>query len=187
MRPNNSAGSHLSDDDLDEILLGIAAAEATSHLTDCNVCAERFDTFQAELKSQMAAFNEASLAWSEARSKSISRDLTHHKATSRLTLPKMWSAAVATVLVAALGLHAKLDRRPASLEASNATASETVSGSSDAIHPKHDQYELASDNAMLAAIDSEMGTPRPTQFGIYQTAKASVALDQPATPEQMRD
>ena len=187
MTPNNSAGSHLSDDDLDEILLGIAVAETTSHLKDCYVCADRFDTFQTELKSQMAAFNEASMAWSEARSNTISRDLTHHKATARLTLPKVWSAAAATVLVAALGLHVKLNHRPAALEASSATASETISGSSNAIHPEHDQYELASDNAMLAAIDSEMGTPRPTQFGIYQTVTASVALEQPATPEQMRD
>ena len=187
MTPNNSALSHLSEDDLDEILLGIASAESTAHLAGCDVCTERFIAFQTELKSQMAAFNQASMAWSEARSNTISRDLAHHKATPRLTLPKVWSAAAAMVLVATLGLHVTLDRRSAALEASNSTASKTISGSSDAIHPEHDQHELASDNAMLAAIDSEMGTPQPTQFGLYQATKATVHPQEPVAPEQMRD
>lgn len=187
MTARNSAVSHLSEDDLDEILLGISSPESTAHLAACAVCAERFTTFRAELKTQMAAFNQASMAWSEARSNTISRDLTSHKATARLTLPKVWSAAAAMVLVATLALHVSLDHRSAALEASKSAASQTISAASDAIHPEHDQHELASDNAMLAAIDSEMGTPQPTQFGLYQNTKASVPAQQPATPEQMRD
>jgi hypothetical protein len=192
MRANNSAASHLfvshlSEDDLDEILLGIAPPESSAHLTACHLCTERFATFQTELRAQMASFNQASLAWSEARSNTISRDLTKHKSTPRLTLPAVWSATAAMVLAATLALHVSLDRRSASLEASNSTASQTISGSTDAIHPEHDQHELAADNAMLAAIDSEMGTPQPAQFGLYQNAKAPVETQNPIAPEQMRD
>ena len=191
MTTKNSAvahlSGHLSEDDLDEVLLGLASSQSTAHLAACEVCTERFTSFQNELKSQMDAFNQASMAWSEARSNTISRDLTHHKATPRLTLPKVWSAAAAMVLVATIGLHVSLDHRSAALEASNSKASATMSTSSDAVHPEHDQTELATDNAMLAAIDSEMGTPQPTQFGIYQKTQAAIAPVQPVTPEQLRD
>ena len=187
MTAKTSAVSHLSEDDLDEILLGIASPESSAHLAACDVCAGRFTTFQTELRAQMSAFNQASLAWSEARSNTISRDLAHHKATPRLTLPAMWSATAAMVLAATLALHVSLDRRSAALEASNSVASRTISASSDAIHPEHDQHELAADNAMLAAIDSEMGTPQPTQFGLYQNTKSSVQTQTPMAVEQMRD
>jgi len=187
MTAMNSAVSHLSEDHLDEILLGIASPESSAHLAACGLCSERLAAFHVELKTQMSAFNQASMAWSEAHSNTISRDLTRHKVTPRLTLPKVWSAAAAMVLVATLGLHVSLDRRSAALEASNSKASQTISNTSDAIHPEHDQYELASDNAMLAAIDSEMGTPQPTQLGLYQNAKAAVATQEPTSPEQLRD
>jgi hypothetical protein len=187
MTAKNSAVSHLSEDDLDEILLGIASPESSAHLAACSVCERRFTAFQTQLKEQMAAFNQASMAWSEARSNTISRDLASHKATPRLTLPAVWSAAAAMMLAATLALHVSLDRRSSALEASNSAASQTISASSNAIHPEHDQSELASDNAMLAAIDSEMGTPQPDQFGLYQNTKDHVENEQPAAPVQVRD
>jgi len=187
MKGHNSAVSHLTEDDLDEILLGIASPESSAHLAACDLCEQRFTTFQTQLKAQMAAFNQASMAWSEARSNTISRDLTSHRATPRLTLPAVWSASAAMVLAATLALHVSLDRRSAALEASNSTASQTISASADAIHPEHDQHELASDNAMLAAIDSEMGTPQPAQFGLYQNTRARIETQNPIAPEQMRD
>ncbi len=187
MTAKNSAVSHLSEDNLDEILLGIASPESSAHLAACGVCTVRFTTFQAELKAQMSAFNQASMAWSEARSNTISRDLAHHKATPRLTLPAVWSAAAAMMLAATLALHVSLDRRSSALEASNSVASQTISASSDAIHPEHDQHELASDNAMLAAIDSEMGTPQPDQFGLSQNTKGEAEDEQPVAPAQVRD
>lgn len=187
MTTQNSAVLHLSEDDLDEVLLGIASPQSSAHLAACDLCTERFQTFQTELKAQMTAFNQASMAWSEARSNTISRDLASHKSTPRLTLPAIWSATAAMVLAVTLALHVSLDHRSAALEASNSTASQTISASADAIHPEHDQHELASDNAMLAAIDSEMGTPQPAQFGLYQTTKASVETAPAIAPEQMRD
>ena len=187
MTPHNSAARHLSEDDLDEVLLGIATPVSTAHLAGCELCADRFTAFQTELRSQMDAFNQASMAWSEARSNTISRDVAHHKATSRLTLPKLWSAAAAMVLAATIGLHVTLDRRAVAPEASNSSTIQTASASLDAIHPEHDQAEIATDNAMLAAIDSEIGTPKPTQFGLYQKIQAAVPPAQPMTPEQLRD
>ncbi len=184
MTPHNFAVSHLSEDELDEVLLGIASPEVSAHLADCDPCTVRFTAFKSELQYQMSAFNQASMAWSEARSNTISRDIRQHKATPRLTLPKVWSAAAALVLAATFALHTGFQHTAPSLEAANSTA--TIS-SPEAVHPEHDQHELASDNAMLAAIDSEMGTPQPSQFGIYQNASASVPSQHIETTMQVRD
>lgn len=184
MTPHNFSVSHLSEDELDEVLLGIASPEVSAHLADCPPCTERFTTFRTELQAQMSAFNQASLAWSEARSNTISRDLRQHKATPRLTLPAVWSGVAALVLAVTFALHTSFQHTAGSLQTANSTA--TLS-TPEAVHPEHDQHELASDNAMLAAIDSELGTPQPAQFGIYQNTNASVSSQQNDAALQVRD
>ena len=181
---SNLSTSHLTDDQLDEVLLGIASQPATAHLAVCDPCTQRFVNFQAGLQAQMSAFNQASLAWSEARSNTISRDIRRHKSTPRVTLPAVWSAASALVLAAIFTVNAGLQRTPGSLESANTAA--TIS-SPDAVHPEHSQFELASDNAMLDAIDSEMGTPQPSQFGILQNTNSSIASQQADAAVQVRD
>jgi len=187
MTPHNSDVSHLShlsEDELDEVLLGIAAPEVSAHLAVCAPCTRRLTIFQTELQAQISAFNQASLAWSEARSNTISRDIRNHKATPRLTLPAVWSGAAALVLAATFALHTSFQHAAGSLDAANSAA--TLS-SPDAVHPEHDQHELASDNAMLAAIDSEMGTPQAAQFGIFQNTNAAISTQQTDAPVQVRD
>jgi len=158
---------HLSEDDLDEVLIGIASSEALTHIAECEPCEVRLTAF----RSQMAVFNQASMAWSEVRSNTISRDLAAHKPTPRLTLSAAWSSAAALVVTFAFGLSMVLHQAPATPVAPNPSSSQTAA----VTHPEHDQHEIASDNAMLAAIDSEMGTPQPAQFGLYQPVKAHTA------------
>jgi len=151
------AGQHLSEDDLDEVLMGFGSAAASAHLAVCEPCEQRLSAFQ----TQMAQFNQASLAWSEARSNTISRDLSTHKPTPRLTLSAAWSSAAAFALVLAFGVTAGLQHAPATLEAANASTAQAGA----APDPQH---EIDSDNAMLQAIDSEIATPQPTRFGLYE-------------------
>ena len=184
MTPHNFAATHLSEDQLDEVLLGVASPEASAHLAGCDPCTERYLSFQTELQAQMSAFNQASLAWSEARSNTISRDLRRHKSTPRVTLPAVWSAASALLLAAIFTVNAGVQRTAGSLDATNSAA---AISSPEAVHPEHNQFELASDNAMLDAIDSEMGTPQPSQFGILQNTNASVASQQADPGAQVRD
>lgn len=184
MTPHNLHVSHLSEDELDEVLLGIASPEVSAHLADCPPCTVRFTIFQTELRAQMAAFNQASLAWSEARSNTISRDIRQHKATPRLTLPALWSAAAALILAATFALHTSFQHTAGLLDAANSSA---INSSTEAVHPQHDQHELASDNAMMAAIESETGTPQAAQFGIFQNTIASVSAPPTDATAQVRD
>ena len=101
------------------------------------------------------------MAWSEARSNTISRDIADHKPTPRLTLTTIWSSAATLVVALACGLSTALHQAPVVANQAIIVA-----------HPEHDQKELASDNEMLAAINSEFGAPRPAQLGIYENTQA---------------
>jgi hypothetical protein len=179
MKDQILAHNHLSEDDLDEVLIGIASSESLMHLAECEPCEARLIAF----RSEMAAFNQASIAWSEARSNTISRDIAAHKPTPRLTLGAAWSSAAALVVTFAFGLSMALHQPGATLDAANPSSTQTAV----VTHPDHDQDQLASDNAMLAAIDSEMGTPQPAQLGLYQPVKAHATAVRRAANMQEQD
>jgi hypothetical protein len=183
MNSRNSAmnpySNHLSEDDLDEVLIGIASPEASAHLAECQSCGERLTAFQ----TQMDLFKQASMAWSEARSNTIPRELAARPATPRLTLTTVWGSAATLVFALAFALNVTLHQAPAAIEASNPPVSEPAI----AVHPEHDAHEIASDNAMLEAIDSEMGTPQPAQFGLYQPVKTSTMTAPYNSDPQVRD
>ncbi len=156
--------SHLTEDDLDEILMGIGSPAQNAHLAACDPCGERYAAFSVPFQAQMSRYNQATLDWSEARSNTISRDLAAHKPTPRLTLGALHAATAAVVMAVALGVHGGM--RHSLQAADEATApAVTVTVAVD------DQHEIASDNEMLRAIDSEIGTPRPDRFGLYEPVK----------------
>lgn len=168
---NTPQNKHLTEDELDEVLLGFASEDATLHVASCEPCGARLEVF----RGQMAAFSQASMAWSDARSNTISRDILAHKPTPRLTLTTVWSSAATLMLALAVGLTTAVHQGP------RATDSAVVA------HPDHDQSELASDNEMLAAINSEFGAPRQAQVGIYENAKGHSVGAHSALPLQVRN
>ena len=56
--------THLSEEQLDDVLMGDPGLEATTHLLECAACKERI----AALEVSIASFAAVSLAWSERRS-----------------------------------------------------------------------------------------------------------------------
>ena len=170
------AASHLSHDALDEVLMGIGSLDAVAHLRVCEICGQRVANFE----SQMALFNQASLAWSDARSNTLSRDLAAHKPTPRLTIPALCYSAAAVVLAVAVGLSASM-HRAATLEADNSSTLQIAAASGV------DQHEIASDNQMLAAIDSEIVTPRPAQFGLYDEVQTHIQPEHRTLTRQVKD
>ena len=155
MNSEDFAAPHLTEDDLDAVLIGIASPVATSHLAACKSCGLRLTAFQ----TQMANFNQATLDWSEQRSNAISRDLSAHQPTPRLTLEAIWSSAVALGVAIALGVAALHHTTP---RQSNKPAIAQSASTPD---------QIAADNAMLAAIESEIDTPQPVRYGLYEKTK----------------
>lgn len=142
--------SHLSEDQINDALIGEISDEARLHLDACALCQAEVEPFQATL----ASFNQASAAWSQARSHTLNRDLSDVRPARRFTPAAICSCASALVVAAAIvfssGLHhvapADSAGAPAGLVADNSAARES---------------EIAADNAMLGAIDSELQPATP--------------------------
>lgn len=153
---------HLTEDQLDEVLIGCASPETAAHLHDCEFCNGQL----AEFRSTMAAFHHAASAWSEAKSNALTRDLNRHQPAFRITARAAWSCASVVVLAAAtalgLGLHQHADR----IAVARQHRQQLDAASSQ---------DLASDDAMLRQIDSALDTSEPSPdelYGIADTASA---------------
>lgn len=144
------ATAHLSEETLDDILLDLAAPEALAHTAACPHCAARLESARASLLGSVAPFNQATLAWSEARSNTLSRDLSTHQPRPTLTLPALASYAAAAIVAASVMLTAGLHHRALTREAA---------GQPTLTSPAISAEEIANDNAMLHAIDSELYRP----------------------------
>ena len=58
-----SLSNHLSEEALDDVLIGLGSAESEAHLAVCPECRAEVETFRGDV----ALFNAASVAWSESR------------------------------------------------------------------------------------------------------------------------
>ena len=92
MTPDRAA--HLTEEALNDLLLGMAAPASEAHLAVCAGCRARVEEFQ----SGMRQFNEASLAWSEARAASSRPAIV--RPPSRLVFAGAGLALAAAVLLA---------------------------------------------------------------------------------------
>ena len=170
---NNSP--HLSDEALDDLLLDVGSVSDAAHLGRCAICSSRLEMF----RSPMAHFNQASSAWSEARSNSISRELTPRR--SSFAILPGWSIAAAFFFAVALsflvGIHRGITR--------NGTA--RVDAASSSVQVVDRQQEIASDNAMLHAIDTAISQPVALPVGDLEIEKTDSASPRRASPREVRD
>ena len=60
---------HLSDEALNDVLIGVGTSVSESHLAECPLCRGKVDEFQSDL----GMWNAATLQWSEARAERAGR------------------------------------------------------------------------------------------------------------------
>jgi len=140
--------NHLSEDQINDALIGELSDEVRLHLAACALCQAEVEPFQATLVS----FNQATAAWSEAKSNTLNRDLSGVRPAHRFAPAALWSCASALVVAAAIifgsGHRHDSASAPAGLVADNSAAARAS--------------EIAADNAMLGAIDSELQVATPS-------------------------
>jgi len=159
--------THLSEDQIDDVLIGDLAAEPAAHLKQCAECQTRLEAAEAP----MASFAAVSMAWSE-----------RHSATAPVTLLQAansagqrranWVAAATAMLLLAVSIPLTMrDNRtqvvasdtsmqtPAKpvvvQQASNNAGQEQVQPAA-IVHHEHPAAQLAQDNEMLQAINREL-------------------------------
>ncbi|HTJ29260.1 MAG TPA: hypothetical protein VL346_02080 [Acidobacteriaceae bacterium] len=84
---------HLCEEAFNDLLIGLSAPEAEAHLAACEECRAQLAAFRSDL----ALFNQATLAWSE--SKTAAMPPLRRKPRFVPSHPLAWSAATAVLLL----------------------------------------------------------------------------------------
>ena len=173
--------AHLTDDDLDEMLIGCASPEMAAHVDQCAACAGHL----AEFRSSLASFNQAASAWSEAKSNALTRDLQRHRAPFRITARAAWSCASVVVLAVMAAVGLGLHERSAQIAAAQAERRwgqiETASNEANS------EREMANDDAMLRQIDSAISSTEPSPEELYGARSSTSASHQNLRRTQVKD
>ncbi len=156
-----SGGSvHLTQEELNDVLIGMSSPEAEAHLADCAQCRDQVETFL----SDMHVFNETSLAWSESRPSKPIRVASKSGFRGVASSPLTW--ALATALLLMVGSPAWLPEVDSILHPTAASDNSNVaseSGDSDA--------QIAQDNDLLRSVNVALNTSEESpisEFGLSE-------------------
>jgi hypothetical protein len=144
----NDSTLHLTEDQLDDHLIGDLAAPAAAHLAACQLCSARV----AAVAAPIASFQSVSLAWSER----VSAAAPMPELPSARTLLERrlaWSFAIATCAVGLglTGINHKISAPAPAATAAIATHAATPTAA-----------QLSSDNQLLRNIDRELDASAET-------------------------
>ena len=149
-----TANPHLTDDQIDDALIGDLAEDCAAHLAACDQCQLRL----AEAEAPIVSFNAVSLAWSERQSATMPRPATSGNAG---WLPRaLWAATAAAVLAVGIAVpvmrHSPAENAETSVHSSAAVPTLMAStGPVDNPVAARDE-QIAHDNQMLEKINREL-------------------------------
>lgn len=180
--------THLSEEAINDVLVGMSTPAHEEHLADCQLCRSRV----ADFRSNLALFNQAALAWAElkAEKKPASIRPVQIRPIRSLTTahPLPWkpvtAAAAVLFLAAALWNHQHAQDVSTQVYPAQTVPEQTASnGSSD---PNPDQ--IAQDNQLLRnvydALEDEPQSP-VSEFSLTATSPIGSNSSSP-TPAKAR-
>ena len=136
MTPAQSA--HLSEESINDLLIGLGSPESEAHLAACSECRRQVQEFHADVK----AFNQTTLAWSEARPAGDLREGLGARAWRAMVSPPGW--AFAAVLLLALGYTVGNHFNSPSSSGNASVAAPT---------PADTDAQIAQDNELLRSVN----------------------------------
>lgn len=147
----NKVSTHLSEEDLHDVLIGMSTPEADTHLAQCQVCRDQLEQFHATIQ----VFNQASLAWSEARPAMKLHAGNRFKFHALVFAPVGW--ALAAVALLAIGVPVwKYDHRSTF---HNSPAPVTV--------PEDSEAQIAQDNDLLQSVNAVLTANEASPLSEY--------------------
>ncbi len=158
---------HLSEDQIDDVLIGDLTAEPAAHLKQCAECQTRLEA----AKAPMASFATVSMAWSERQSATAPITLAQ-AANSAGQRRANWVATVTAMLLVAVSIpltmrekHTQVvasdtgvstPAKPAAVQQASNNAEQAQVQPVAIVHHEHPAAQLAQDNEMLQAINREL-------------------------------
>ncbi len=160
---------HLTEDQLDDALIGDLATQPAAHLAACEDCQMRL----AEAGAPMAAFSAVSLAWSERRSATLPTPVPSR--TSAWLPRAIWAATATAVL--AVGISVPSIRHELGFGNAEAPQQTMIASTGPVDNPVAARDEqIANDNRMLENIDRELGASAPSpeqEYGLRVSRAAA--------------
>ena len=143
--------AHLSEEALDDVLIGRGSAESDAHLARCGECRAKVEKFQ----SDMELFNAASMAWSEAQP-AQAPDQTRLVPVRRMPFALAGSAvaaSLAVVIALSVGHHER-----------KISADKRIN---DAVVVEDSQVQIAQDNELMEAVNAAIGPQDESMMDEY--------------------
>jgi hypothetical protein len=151
--------THLSDEDFDDVVIGMGSRESEAHLAVCEDCRRRVIAF----RSDVALFNSASLAWAESQT-SLSRP-TARKTAHRIRQAFVsWAGMAAVLVVMAVAI---LRHHGPAAPASQVTANLSQQADTEA--------QIAQDNQLLQAVSAAISPDEEspiTEYKLFETRRS---------------
>jgi hypothetical protein len=146
--------SHLSEDALDDVLIGLGSPEANAHVATCAECRAEVQAFRGDLQ----LFNAASMAWSKSRWPKA-QPTVPHAVRARVAFAS-WSA-VAAVLVVVMAVAFWHQRQVPVLNQANTAQS----------LPVDSEAQIAQDNQLLQAINAAISPDETSPILEYKISE----------------
>ncbi len=130
--------THLSEEALDDVLIGLGSLQSEAHLAGCLECRAKVESFH----SDMGLLNSASIAWSESKhlpALQIAYRASHSR--TRIAFVS-WAAVAALLVIAALITWHQVSLTPAN-------RADTLQS-----QPVDSEAQIAQDNQLLQAVSA---------------------------------
>jgi len=149
---------HLSEEALDDVLIGLGTAESHAHLEVCAECRSRVATVRGDI----ALFNAASMAWSESRRPQARVSISQAK---RLPAAFVgWATAAAAMVMMAFGIWHHRAENPAN-QANTHIAQPAPAADSEA--------QIAQDNQFLQDVNAAISTDEASPIDEYKIVESA--------------
>jgi hypothetical protein len=153
--------AHLTEEAINDVLIGLASPQSKAHLAACSDCSNQIKGFHLGMK----AFNQTTLAWSEARPNETARPVLDARPRRVATSPFAW--ALAAVLMVAIGIPVwNHNHQSASSTASIQEMNQSSSATSDT------EAQIAQDNELLRSVDVALNENEESPISEYHLLEA---------------
>ena len=193
--PNPSPQPHLTDEQIDDLLMGDLLPLPAAHLAACARCADRV----TEATDLLSSFQAVTLAWSERRSATLpplSRPLHKHlwqRRSSWVTACVGFALGLAIINLPHTGAPSVDGPRPLQVGITQQSALQAApqlpplaSADHSTDTPPAAPAQVSADNQMLQAIDDELHAA-PNSPAVLGLAPANGSSNWPAGPTSIQD
>ena len=144
-------GPHLNDEQFAECVLLTIDPECANHLAVCERCREELETFTASVD----AFNQASMAWSEAQPSVSLRGRAESRARREAFVPAGWVLAAAAVVAIAVPV---MNHEQRGSQSRDAVASVSQDDST---------AQIADDDRLMRSVNVALAANEPSPLSEY--------------------